>query len=220
MDPIDTKNPGTVNVAAQPLDLPTAADASAILPPGAFSDPVLAQDESIGAIIGQGVLANVIPDVDVADQSTSPVNADVFTVTDEGSFSSNPSQSIVTYTIVSVVDSDTGGAPGASTVNLLITVAGLASLLSYGIDLAGRLLSFLSGAWIPASTVPQRPILTAGGLTLLVPNKDAAGTPFAWPSGPAAGNVVSLDVARTTSENVYKVVPASINVIPETFPVL
>jgi hypothetical protein len=174
------------------------------------------------------VVAEVIPynpldqDVDLMlldDVSSS--DAPSYIVGDTGTIATNTQQSLRSYTISTITDYETGGAPDANSVNLKITVAtGQASLDSYGISLSGRTLQFTAGAWIPPGTTPQRQISLVGALVLVVPNKDADGNPFAWPLGPAAGTVVTVDVARTSSDVTFLLLGQVQNVVPSTDPLL
>lgn len=173
------------------------------------------------------VLAEIIPfnpldqnvDLMLLDDPSSS-NAPSYIVGDTGTISTNTQQSLRNYMISAVTDYETGGAPSSDTVNLKIVFASGQALDSYGVSLSGRTLQFTFGGWIPPGTTPQREISLVGALVLVVPNHDADGNSFLWPAGPAAGTVVTVDVARTSSDVTFELRGQVQNVVPSTNPLL
>jgi hypothetical protein len=202
---MDVKNPGIVNVAMQAFAPNLAVDAFVFPTPPL--NPTLAAAQGVPFSMS---LADLIPTVGptITPETFPSINPSFVTVSPTGNnYETQPNKAIRTYTIASVVDARTLLAPDAATQSLLITfVAGL-PLQTYGLDLANRLLTFLTGAWIPANTpYPERLIVqVVGALSLTVPNASPDGqSAFTWPvGGPTAGDTVMFDTARTNSENIF-----------------
>ena len=154
------------------------------------------------------------------DPSSS--DAPSYIVGDTGTIATNTQQSLRNYTVVSVVDYETGGAPTTSSVNLRVTLTGGPSLDSYGVSLSGRVLQFTAGAWILPGTTPSRQISLVGPAVLVIPNKDSDGNPFPWSStgGPGAGTIATVDVARTSSDVTFLITGQVQNIVPSTDPLL
>jgi hypothetical protein len=133
-----------------------------------------------------------------------PTNPSIINVTPVGNYQTQASMALRNYTIASIVDVSTGLPPTNDSATLQIVLAGGPSLDTYGLDLTGRILQFTSGGPY-ITTLPTRPITFASGLVMVVPNNDANGNPFDWSGGqgPAIGNTVQFDTARTNSENVF-----------------
>jgi hypothetical protein len=202
---MDVKNPGIVNVSQQAFAPSLAVDAFVIPDPPPLL-PVLAAAQ--GAPFSMSP-ANLVPNAPNITPETFPsINPSFITVSPTGiNYETQPNKAVRTYTIASVVDARTLLPPTATTESLLITfVAGL-PLQTYGLDLMNRILTFTSGLWlIPAAPFPERLITqVVGALTLAVPNTSIDGqSAFTWPGGgPAAGNTVTFDTARTNSENIF-----------------
>lgn len=175
------------------------------------------------------VSAEIIPfnpldqDVDLMLQDyPSQSDGPTYIVGDTGTIATNTQQSITNYTVVSVVDYDTMLVPTDSSLNLLVTLTGGASLDSYGVSLSGRTLQFTAGAWILPGTTPARQISLLNNLQLVIPNKDTDGNPFPWSTtgGPGAGTIATVDVARTSSDVTFLITGQVQNVVPSTDPLL
>lgn len=202
------------------------------IPPTPPPTPFLPATQGVPPV---AVLAEVIPfnplsvDVDLMKVDSTAGDAPTYTISDAGSFAIVPGPAVRFYTIISVIDLDTGAAPTTSSVNLKITMSGGSApplglpLDSYGFTFAGRSLLFAAGAWIPAQTTPERIIAVNGDLLngdsiVIVPNLDPDGNSFPWPSGPAAGTIVAVDTARNGSEVVFQQTGQVQNVIPSSIP--
>jgi hypothetical protein len=157
-----------------------------------------------------------------AASPTQPVPT--FVVSDAGSFNINPDSAIKYYTIISVVDNETGLPATSASVNLRFKIGGGAPLSSYGFTFAGRILYFITGAWIvpPMPTIPERQISVygdqGGNSIVIVPNQDADGIPLVNPTAPSPGNVVALETARLESEVVFQQTGIVQDVVPSTTP--
>jgi len=152
--------------------------------------------------------------------------APTYIVGDTGTIATNTQQSLRTYTVVTVVDYETGGAPSVSSINLLVTLTGGPGLDSYGVSLSGRTLEFTGGAWIAPllalGITPSRVISLVNATSLVIPNNNADGVPFPWSTtgGPAAGTIATVDVARTSSDVTFLITGQVQNVVPSTNPLL
>jgi hypothetical protein len=157
-------------------------------------------------------------EVDVGAETLVPVNVPNFVVTDQGSYQSTAQEAVVSFMIASVVDNDTGGAASSTSVNLLITlVPNNTPLTLFGVSMAGRNVGFITGAWIPGNTTPERPILVYSDFTMVVPNQDSSGVPLFHPTGPVPGNVIAVDTARYDGELVTQNTgTGEQNVVPTT----
>ncbi len=159
------------------------------IPPTPPPTPFLPATQGVPPV---AVLAEVIPfnplsvDVDLMKVDSTAGDAPTYTISDAGSFAIVPGPAVRFYTIISVIDLDTGAAPTTSSVNLKITMSGGSApplglpLDSYGFTFAGRSLLFAAGAWIPAQTTPERIIAVNGDLLngdsiVIVPNLDPDG---------------------------------------------
>jgi hypothetical protein len=213
---MDVKNPGLVNVVNQAFKPTLAADVSTFPTPPL--NPFLAAEQGPPLVTSPLDSIPTAPTIEVQD--VPALDPDVIDVTTVNNYETNPNKAEQVYTIASVVDAATLAAPSPSPIpdSLLITFAAGAPLASYGIDLTTKLLYFLTGAWIsPPGSTPFRPITlvgpntykngiivqSLGPLSLIIPNQDANGVPFAWPNGPTAGNTVKFDVARVLSQVVF-----------------
>jgi hypothetical protein len=179
------------------------------------------------------VLAQITPfnpfdqDVDLMlldDPAAS--GAPTYVVGDTGTIATNTQQSLRNYTVGAVADYETGGAPSATSINLLVTFTGGQTLDSYGVSLSGRTLELTGGAWIApllaAGISPSRVISLTGTLSLVIPNNNADGVPFPWATtgGPAPGTIATVDVARTSSDVTFLLTGQVQNVVPSTNPLL
>jgi hypothetical protein len=150
-------------------------------------------------------------EVDVASLAPSTSNAPTFVITEVGSLAATTAEAIETFTIASVVDYDTGLAPDPNTVNLLIGLTpSLKPLNSFGAQLFGRTVYFITGVWIPPQTTPSRPLLTYGDFAIVVPVI----------TGPTAGNMIAIDVAVRDGEVATNLLGLVQNIVPSTNPLL
>lgn len=140
----------------------------------------------------------------ISPQASVPTNPSIINVTPVGNYQTQAGLAAHNYTIAAITDVSTGLPPTDTSDTLQIVLAGGPSLDTYGLDLTGRILQFVTGGPY-TTTQTTRPITYASGLVMVVANKDANGAPFNWSGGqgPAAGNVVRFDTARTNSENVF-----------------
>ena len=223
---MDIVNPGCVNVIYQAFKPTLAANVEA------FPTPPL--EPSLAALQGEPLVISPLdpipnaPTIEVSDQ-LSPPNPSQIDVTSVRNFETEPNKAEQVYTIATVVDAATLGAPSTSSDGLLITFASGASLLEYGLDLTTKLLYFLTGAVGVAGAI--RPItafgsyrngsnvVALGPLSLIVPNKDVDGNPFNWPTGPTMGDTVQFDTARTVAASVYGPEGGPTTVVPSTIPI-
>ena len=169
-------------------------------------------------------------DVDVVTNEgkrSQLVNVPNIIVTDQGSYQSTATASLVAYEIDSVVDNETHAAATATSLNLLITfVPNNKPLTSFGVSMAGRELQFVTGAWIPPSapppappspSTPTRPILAYSAYAVVVPNLDDQKVPLFNPAGPSHGDVTAVDTARYDGELIAQNTGAGAqNVVPAT----
>lgn len=140
----------------------------------------------------------------MSPQAAVPTNPSIINVTPVGNYQTQAGLALHNYTIATVTDVSTGLAPTDTSDTIQIILTGGPSLNTYGLDLTGRTLQFLTGGPY-TTTLPVRVVTFASGLVMVVPNKDANGNPFNWSGGqgPAPGNTVQFDTARTNSENVF-----------------
>jgi hypothetical protein len=195
--------------------------------PTAPATPFLPASQGVAPIPSQSVVVPPALDVNLMGLVTeaSPTQpVPTYVVSDAGSFNVNPGSAVKYYTIVSVVDNESGAPASPSSVNLRITIAGGAPLGSYGFTFAGRTLYFVTGAWIvpPQPSTPERQISVwgdvTGGSIIIVPNQDADGTSLVNPLPPVAGNTVALETARLESEVVFQQTGIVQDVVPSTTP--
>lgn len=229
---IDVKNPDVVNASLEAFP-PVLNQPFPFAPPEPTDNIFPAEEGTPPA--ANGVTVEFLPahlDVVPADEAIPPSNPKDFIVTDMGSLETSTAEADVEYTIVSVVDAATGGAPTESSENLLITLSGGPALTSFGIDLTNRQLLFPTVQNLPppppasvATSVPSRPIYSVGQLVVIVPNIDNSATPpapFPWLTGapyvPQAGGKVTVDTARFDAQAAYLVTGGSQDVTPETLP--
>jgi hypothetical protein len=172
------------------------------------------------------VLSSTIPpalDVNTMLDTNPDADAPTFVVSDLGSYSSNQSAIMKTYTIASVVDYYTGAPPSLSSSYLRILLNGGSPFETYGVSFAGRTLLFLTLSGTTPSIPPERTILVYGDLSgnieeVVVPNAGSDGTKFTWPPNPTVGDVVSVDTARYDDEVVSKLTGQVQDVVPQTTP--
>jgi hypothetical protein len=227
-----SNNPGLINIVNQALtpylgDLQARATGSAaevvrvidqalpavLVPKDSLLYPTpIAPQAPVGAplIISKTVLYPNPPMTSPsAAASTKPTNPSIINVTPIGNYQTQTDLALHNYTIASIVDVATGLAPTNDSATLQIILTGGPSLDTYGLDLTGRSLQFVTGGpYTDASgkgTQSVRIVTYASGLVMVVANKDINGNPFDWAGGhgPAAGNVVQFNTARTNSENVF-----------------
>jgi hypothetical protein len=229
--PPDNGSPAPTNVDARPIALQAFAPAPLVNPfPIEPTPPANPTQVVLQAFAPVPVQAEVIPfnpldqDVDLMLlDDPSQANGPTYVVGDTGSIATNTQQSLTNFTIVSVFDYDTLGAPTDGSLNLLVTFApGSLNLNGFGVSLSGRVLQFTAGAWILPDTTPSRIISLVGDHSLVIPNADDAGIPFPWSStgGPGAGTVATVDVARTSSDVTFLLLGQVQNVVPQTDPLL
>jgi len=147
----------------------------------------------------------LIPNPPVTIPSAAlPTNPSIINVTPVGNYQTQASQALHNYIIASIVDVSTGLPPTNTSSTLQIVLTGGPSLDTYGLDLTGRVVQFTTGGPY-TTTLPTRVITFASGLIIVVPNQDANGNPFDFSGGhgPAIGNTLQFDTARTNSENVF-----------------
>jgi hypothetical protein len=192
------------------------------------SKPFLPASQAVGPIPSNSQVIPPAMEVVVADTPTASGDAPTYIVTEQGSIATVPQQAIVSYTIVSVTDYDTGLPPDANSINIKIVLnVGNAPLSSYGFSFAGRTLYFTSGTWIPLGTTPQRPILVNGDNIVVVPNAASNGTTTSLykgtglgVTGPQPGDSIAVDTARSESEVLFQNLGLVQNVVPNTSPLL
>ena len=146
-------------------------------------------------------------------------------VSEVGSLPTSTQQSVRFFTIASVSDYETGLPPTTSSINLLVNLSvGLTPLTDFGVQLQGRAVYFVAGAWIPAGTTPQRAISNYGAQAFIIPNNDADGNPFPWTTpgvgGPTVGDTVAVDVAYRQGEVATQELGIVQEVVPQTSPLL
>lgn len=201
-----------------PFPIPPPASPIPFLPASQSAPPVPVQFEIIPPAI----------DVDLANQPGTPTDAPTYVVTDVGSLGTVVQESKQEYVIDQVHDYDTGGVPTTTSVNIKITLQHFGNerpLTSYGVSISGRVVTFVSGPWIPAPTSfngpPQRTISLYDDFTIVIPNNDTDGNPFNYPfSGPDYGDKIEIDVAWQSGQIVSRNLGQVQDVIPQTNPLM
>ena len=159
------------------------------------------------------------------DTQDNSGDAPSYVVSEVGSLPTSTQQSVRFFTITSVSDYDTAMPPTTSSINLLVNLSvGLTPLTDFGVQLQGRAVYFVAGAWIPAGTTPQRAISNYGAQAFIIPNNDADGNPFPWTApgvgGPTVGDTVAVDVAYRQGEVATQELGIVQEVVPQTSPLL
>lgn len=212
--PIDTLPPNNQAFAPAPLVNPFPIEPTAPLTP--------VQPAKVGPPMIP-VAFTTVPqalEVDVAADQLIEVGVPSFVVTDQGSYQSTAAEALVDFTILTVLDNENGSPASSASINLLITLVPVGkTLTSFGVSLAGRIVEFLTGAWIAPNTSPSRPILIYSDFAIVVPNQDAQGNPLFNPAGPGPGNMIAIDTARYNAELVSQNTGSDDqNVVPSTQP--
>lgn len=202
--------------APAPLVNPFAIEPT---PPSA---PFLPASQGVPPVPVKFEVVPKVVEVDLMADVGGPTNAPTYVVTEVGSLGTVVEETRETYIINHATDYETGTAPSTSSINIRLTLKNTNKpLSSYGIPIAGRIVTFTSGFWITPGTSPQRQILLYNDFTIVVPNKGADGVPFNYPvSGPINGNSIQIDVAWYNGEVVFKNRGQVQNVIPQTTPLL
>jgi hypothetical protein len=225
-----SNNPGVINIINQALspylgDLEAKDTGSApeivrvidqALPPVLVPKDTLLYPTPIAAQAQPGLPLVMSPTVLVPNppvtipKGSVPTSPSIINVTPVGNYQTQASRAMQTYTIAAIIDVQTLLPPTNDSDTLQITLTGGPSLDTYGLDLTGRTLQFTSGGPYTTddpntSTLPVRIVTYASGFVMVIPNKDIYGKPFNWAGGhgPAVGNTVQFDTARTNSENVF-----------------
>jgi hypothetical protein len=192
--------------------------------PTAPATPFLPASQGVPPIPSQSVIVPQALEINLMQDTTQENTGPTYVISDAGSFDINPGTAIKYYTIVSVVDNETGLPASASSVNLKIVITGGALLGSYGFTFAGRSLYFVTPPQTTPPTVPKRTISVFGDVSgksvVIVPNLDPDGKNplMSLPNPPIPGGTVAVDTARLDSEVVFQQTGVVQNVVPNTIP--